>query len=225
MQKTVKQICEEQGILGQIILDRWNSAHNGINTDFITDKPFFMHIVDFGNWNDQPEPNWFWNTVFDIIREKELKPKSLAEQFIESSGLKESVEKMQVLAEQPSKLAKEIMNSFEGVSIEPTKNISKGSIVTIDGKEYELQGDAVLVEPIKELIQGKRYLIKYSGKLCHSKGEIDKEMLKIKPVSAIFIGEITLSNKARRNIFYRQEGIGTYFMFSTELDYIIKQLD
>lgn len=84
---------------------------------------------------------------------------------------------------------------------------------------------AVPVMPITELIQGKRYLIKYSEQFCYSLGMIDKESLKQKQVEVIFVGKIVLSSNTERNIFYDENKNGTYFMFSTKLNYIVKQLD
>ena len=108
-----------------------------------------------------------------------------------------------------------------------TKIISKGSIVTIDGKEYELQGDAVLVAPITELVQGKRYLIKYTENFCHASGKHDRYYLIDNEMEVYFVGMIDFIYLGERFIFYDNDC--TYLMFTKSgsgyFDFIVKQLD
>ena len=226
MQKTVKQICKEQGILGQIILERWEKHF--LDIDSVANS-FSKCISDIATL-EVLDKRLNFDRLYNMIAEEEFKPKSLAEQLIESSGLREAVGKMQVLAENPKEFAEKARQSFENPVIEPTKSISKGSIVTIDGKEYELQGDAVLVEPLSELIQGKRYLIRYTENFCHVSRLYGKYHLMANQAEAFFVGSIFLPNYGERFFFY--DGDGSYFMFGNEIstvcskfDFTVKQLD
>jgi len=71
-----------------------------------------------------------------------------------------------------------------------------------------------------ELIQGKEYKIKYTGRFCHASKELNREDLILSPQLAIFVGQIFIL-EGKRNIFFNNETC-TYFMFDADnVDYII----
>lgn len=179
-QKTIREYCLENGILGQIMLrlatpERLDGYVNSFNEAI--DK---FNI----NWDDCEGGFEFWGRLFDLIKEQE-----------------------------------EINNK-------PTY-IEKGSIVTIDGKDYLLEGNATLVEKEELTLEvGKTYLITYTEQFCHARGVENSFTVLSEPRQLIFVGRVLLGQESGyRNIFMGLN-YGSYYMFADEeLNYVVKKLN
>lgn len=79
-----------------------------------------------------------------------------------------------------------------------------------------------------KLIQDKKYILKYSGKFCHVKGDLSIDEIENFEIPCTFVGKISLDTNNKRNIFFVENDstyISTYIMFSDEdiSSYVVKE--
>ena len=179
-QKTIREYCLENGILGQVMLRL--ATPEGLDKKVDSFKDAVRKFND--DWGQLYGGAEFWVTLYRLMEQQE-----------------------------------EINNK-------PTY-IEKGSIVTIDGKEYLLEGNATLIEKEELALEvGKTYLIEYNDEFCHARGVEDSFDALSEPRKLIFVGRVLLGQESGyRNIFMGLNH-GSYYMFGDEdLSYVVKKLN
>lgn len=179
-QKTIREYCLENGILGEIMLR--------LATPERLDKKVysFSEAIErfIGDWDELYGGSEFWAVLYNLTEQQE-----------------------------------EINNK-------PTY-IEKGSIVTIDGKDYLLEGNATLVKKEELTLEvGKTYLVKWTEQFTHVKNGYSF-LVDDKPRELIFVGKILLSvaYTGYHNIFF-DEYQNSYYMFDNDdLSYVVKKLN
>lgn len=174
-QKTIRDYCLENGILGQIMLRLATPERLDKKVDSFSEA-----IDSFAyNWEELYGGDDFWIELHTLVEHQE-----------------------------------EINNK-------PTY-IEKGNIVTIDGKEYLLEGNATLVEKEDLTLEvGKTYLVKWTNEFCHTRdGSLDN------PRQLIFVGSVSAGQDCGyRNIFMGLD-YGSYYMFGDkDLSYVVKKIN
>jgi hypothetical protein len=179
-QKTIREYCLENGILGQVMLRLATPEKLDKKVDSFSEAIYHFAY----NWEELYGGDDFWIELHTLVEHQEQ------------------------------------------INNKPTY-IEKGSIVTIDGKDYLLEGNATLVEKEELVLEvGKTYLIKYNDEFCHARGVEGSFDVLSEPRELIFVGRVLLGQESGyRNIFIGWN-YSSYYMFGDEdLSYVVKKLN
>ena len=101
-----------------------------------------------------------------------------------------------------------------------------GEIITLENGDTVKVSLEILSKKVTELIQNKKYKLKYTDNICDVQGPTGYIDYSLKPVfnlTFIFVGKINIE-LVERYIFYNISH-GYYAMFSTaDLDFVVKEI-